>query len=108
MRRLIDLCRDGSEGQRHNASGALSIISRNDAARLVVDVVACGRDYDLVNKVVDAAWEAEWGIPAAGTDEAQRAADDQNLLALASQASRPTLPTRLKDEDLRAYPAVVP
>lgn len=70
------------------------LISRNDAARLVVDVVTRGLAYDLDDKVVDAAWEARWTIASAGTDEALRAADRQDLLALAASASRPTLPLR--------------
>ena len=59
------------------------LISRNDAARLVVEVISRGLTQ-LSNVTVDAAWEAKWGMSSAGTEEAARRASRQDVVAAAA------------------------
>ena len=59
------------------------LISRNDAARLGVEVTCDGLPR-LTNTAIDAAWAAKWGMNSAGTDEAARSAARQDLVAAAS------------------------
>lgn len=55
------------------------LISRNDAARLVVEVVCEGLP-SLADATIDAAWGDKWGMSSAGCEEAARAASRQPLL----------------------------
>ena len=55
------------------------LISRNDAARLVVELVRRGLPQ-LGNATVDVAWQDKWGTSSAGTEEASRCAGRQDLV----------------------------
>jgi len=57
------------------------LIARNDAARLVVDVVSSGPAANLSGAVVDVAWGSKWGMASAGTEEAARTAARQDVVA---------------------------
>ena len=58
------------------------LISRNDAARTVVEVVRQGLPR-LGNATVDVAWQDKWGMSSVGTEEASRCASRQDLVGAA-------------------------
>ena len=72
---LLERCADGVALEP-------PLISRNDAARLVVDVVRRGL-LQLGNATVDVAWQDKWGMSSAGTEEASRCAGRQDLVGAA-------------------------
>ena len=72
---LLERCADGVALEP-------PLISRNDAARLVVEVVRQGLPQ-LGNATVDAAWQDKWGMSSAGTEEASRCASRQDLVGAA-------------------------
>ena len=55
------------------------LISRNDAARLVVETLCSGLPR-LGGATVDAAWAHKWSLSSAGTEEAARTAARQDLI----------------------------
>jgi hypothetical protein len=61
------------------------LISRNDAARLVVEVVRGGLP-GLAGATIDAAWSPKWGMSSAGCEEAALSAARQPLIADAVRA----------------------
>ena len=61
------------------------LISRNDAARLVVEVVRDGLPR-LADSTVDVAWENKWGMSSAGSEETALRAARQQLVADAAGA----------------------
>lgn len=61
------------------------LISRNDAARLVVEVVRRGLPT-LKGATIDAAWASKWGLSSAGTEEAARTATRQDVVAAMEKA----------------------
>ena len=88
-------CRDAQlletlEGDRQG-SREPPLISRNDAARLVADIVSSGLAdgfLDLAWTTVDVAWEARGGMSSAGTEEAARMAARQDLVVDAVMAAK--------------------
>ena len=76
---LIERCTD-------EAAREPPLISRNDAARLVVEIVRRGWPR-LDGATVDAAWADKWGLTSAGTEEAARTAGRQDLVASAFGAT---------------------
>jgi hypothetical protein len=61
------------------------LISRNDAARLVVEILCTGLPK-LAGATVDVAWDPKWGITSAGTEEAARGSARQDLVTAATAA----------------------
>ena len=61
------------------------LISRNDGARLVAEIVRRGSPL-LAGRVFDAAWSPKWGAGAAGSEEAAEEAAAQDLVRLALKA----------------------
>ena len=62
------------------------LISRNDAARLVAEIVCAGLP-SLADATVDAAWDVKWGMSSAGREETARTAARQKLVAEAAAAA---------------------
>lgn len=69
-----------------NSAREPPLISRNDAARLVAEIV-CGNLSRLNGAIVDAAWQPKWGMSSAGTEEAARTAARQDLVSAAVKAT---------------------
>ena len=63
------------------------LISRNDAARLVAELVVSGGLGELAGSTVDVAWGAKWGVSSAGTEEAALKASRQDLVGEAAVAA---------------------
>ena len=59
------------------------LISRNDAARLVADIVTRGLG-PLAGATIDVAWQQRYGVTSAGTEETSRKGAVQDLVKDAS------------------------
>ena len=79
------------------------LISRNDAARLVVEVIIGGLPL-LGGVVIDAAWGDKWGVNSAGTEEAARTAARQDVISAAVGASTSLVGTSPRDSRFTGLP----
>ena len=85
-RQLVDrVSGDAGDGV---AASEPPLVSRNDAARLLMDVVRRGLPQ-LDHKVFDAAWKDKFGAVSAGTLETALTAAGQDLIEGAAKAAVP-------------------
>ena len=89
---LLERCADGEAEP--------PLISRNDAARTVVEVVRQGLPR-LGNATVDVAWQDKWGMSSVGTEEASRCASRQDLVGAADIDIRDSTITAKADTTIK-------